>query len=225
MSDLRLAEDIKPTESYNERHLTALDSTPSDISDRAPDGPYLGSNFHDNAPFRGKLTLPHEPGELLVIKGRIWGADTREPLAHVKVDIWQANKNGDYDTEGATDQNASSFIRARVYSDQHGYYEFETIHPGAYETQDQDGPFWRAPHIHFRVRCLGYEWLVTELFFSGDPHHDTDRFLVPALVIQLSKKRRNDQDYEEGVFDIVLSPTVVPDGQNERDLIRPISHS
>lgn len=204
MGDLRLDPDLKPTESYNERHLTALGLTPSEISDRAPDGPYLGSNFHDNAPFRGKLTLPHELGKILVIKGHIRGADTREPLPHVKVDIWQANKNGHY-AEDATEQNAPSFIRARVYSDQHGYYEFETIHPGAYETQDRDGPFWRAPHIHFRVRCLGYEWLVTELFFSGDPHHDSDRFLVPSLVIQLSNKQRNGQDYEEGVFDIVLS--------------------
>jgi catechol 1,2-dioxygenase len=127
------------------------------------------------------------------------------------MDVWQANSKGHYDNEGETDANApDAFInRVRLYSDRDGYYEFETVHPGSYQVNGPDGLFWRAPHIHIRVRCPEYETLVTELFFSGDPYHDSDLFLIPSTVIQLQVKKRNGKEYEEGVFNIVLPPQIV----------------
>ena len=200
MTTLKLDQNIPPTQSYNEIHLKALGLTPSAISEGTPEGPFLGNNFHENAPLRAKITGPHEPGKVLVIKGRVWANDSREPLPHTKMDIWQANADGLY---GVEDQH--EFInRARVYSDQDGYYEFETIHPGPYQVEVSGSVFWRAPHIHFRVRCPEYERLVTQLFFAGDPYHETDLFLIPSLVIQLSQKERYGKLYEEGIFDIVL---------------------
>ena len=41
----------------------------------------LGPYFLAGAPFRGKVTPPLEPGELVVMRGRIWGHDTRKPIS------------------------------------------------------------------------------------------------------------------------------------------------
>ena len=207
VSKLKLDPHIGPTESYNEQHVEALDRGPSAISELAPDGPYLGTYYLPDAPLRAKLTLPHEPGTVLVIKGRVWGNDTRDPLPRAKLDVWHADATGHYDNENEGQQSESQFLnRARVYTDQGGYYEFETIHPGPYERPASEGIIWRAPHIHFRVRCPGYENLVTQIFFTGDSYHDVDPFLKASLVIKLETKQRNGKDYEEGIFDIVMRP-------------------
>lgn len=205
MSKYRLDPNIGPTESYNEQHLEALGRGTSAISESAPDGPFLGTYYRPDAPLRAKLTLPHEPGVVLVIKGRIWGNDTREPLSRTKLDVWHADETGHYDNEDKSQPAETPFInRARLYTDMEGYYEFETIHPGPYQRQGPEGLIWRAPHIHFRLRCPSYENLVTQLFFRGDPYHDTDPFLKQSSVIKLEVKQRNGKDYEEGIFDIVM---------------------
>src|ERR1043166_8426606 len=59
----------------------------------------LGPYHRPNAPFRGKITAPLEPGTILLISGRVWGFDTRRPLANTVIDIWQANADGRYDND------------------------------------------------------------------------------------------------------------------------------
>jgi catechol 1,2-dioxygenase len=215
MSKLKLGSGVKPTESYDLEHVKILMRNESEISAWVPEGPSLGARFRENAPLRAKINPPHELGNVLIIKGRVWGDDTREPLERVRMDVWQANAEGRYDDhEGPA--NPENFInRARLYCDQDGYYEFETVHPGAYEQEGPNGIFQRAPHIHFRVRDPDYVHLVTELFFKGDPYHDVDPFFKSSLVIELSKKERNGKIYYEGIFDIVLSrrPDEVQEGQ------------
>ena len=138
---------IGPTESYNERQVEALDRGSSAISEFAPDGPYLGTYYLPDAPLRAKLTLPHELGTVLVVKGRVWGNDTREPLPRAKLDVWHADATGHYDNEGEGQRAEAQFInRARVYTDQGGYYEFETIHPGPYERPVPEGMMACAAH-------------------------------------------------------------------------------
>ena len=69
-----------------------------------------------------------------------------------------------------------------MQTDENGYYEFETIHPGAY----QIGPnSWRPPHIHYLVQHNDYRPLVTQLYFRGDPHQRGDSFIRPSLIIDL----------------------------------------
>ena len=205
MGKLKLGRGIGPTESYALEHVKLLMGNESEISSWVPEGPSLGARFRENAPLRAKINPPYEPGDVLIIKGRVWGNDTREPLARVRMDVWQANAEGRYDNQDGPVDPEIFINRARLYCDQDGYYEFETVHPGPYEQEGPNGTFWRAPHIHFRVRDPDYVHLVTELFFKGDPYHDVDPFLKPSLVIELSARERNNQIYHEGIFDIVLS--------------------
>jgi catechol 1,2-dioxygenase len=165
----------------------------------------LGPFYRVGAPFRGKVTPPLEPGTTLLVSGRVWGIDTRQPLAGAVIDIWQANAKGRYDNDDPAKQPAKDVFvnRARLVTDETGYYEFETIHPGAYQI---DKNVWRPAHIHYLVRAQGYKSLVTQLYFKGDPHNKTDEFIRDSLIIEVRPVKSANGNYETGVFDIVLAP-------------------
>jgi protocatechuate 3,4-dioxygenase beta subunit len=155
-------------------------------------GPY----YKPGAPFRGKLTPPLAAGTVLIIRGRIWGHDTKSPLPLARLDLWQTDAGGRYDNRGYA-------YRARILADEQGLYEYETVHPGPYPL----GRGAKRPgHIHYRVTHPGYETLVTQLYFRGDAHQKTDPFIKDSLIIGLTEKQAPGGAYEEGIFDIVLSP-------------------
>jgi catechol 1,2-dioxygenase len=164
----------------------------------------LGPFYRKGAPYRAKITPPLEPGVVLVIRGRVWGHDTKKPLASATLDIWQANAKGRYDNDDPKNPPKKDvFInRARLITDENGYYEYETIHPGPYKI----GPnTWRPSHIHYLVRCPGYKTLVTQLYFKGDPHNKTDAWIKESLIIDLAGKKVGKDVYKTGTFDIVLA--------------------
>lgn len=164
----------------------------------------LGPFYREGAPFRAKITPPLEPGKVVLVKGRVFGFDTRKPLGNATIDIWQANANGRYDNDDPSKPpRPDVFVnRARLVSDQNGYYEFETIHPGRYQIGANT---WRPSHIHYMVHAPGYKTLVTQLYFEGDPHNAGDQFIKRSLIVKFAEKKAGNQSYEEGIFDIVLA--------------------
>src|SRR4029079_4534922 len=66
---------------------------------KATEDNILGPYHRKLAPFRAKVTPPLEPGELLVVRGRVWGQDTRKPLVNAVVEVWQANSAGRSDND------------------------------------------------------------------------------------------------------------------------------
>jgi len=164
----------------------------------------LGPFYRKRAPFRAKITPPLEPGDPLVVRGRVWGADTRRPLANAVLDIWQANAKGRYDNDDPQNQPKSGVFvnRARIAVDETGYYEYETIKPGRY----QIGPnVWRPAHVHYMIACPGYKTLVTQMYFKGDPMNDRDRFIKKSLIIDPEVVAGAGGKYLLGAFDIVLA--------------------
>src|SRR5262249_41641458 len=115
----------------------------------------LGPYFRTGAPFRGKVTPPLEPGRLLVVRGRVWGSDTRRPLPGALLDVWQANANGHYDMSHPDYplEKGIFLYRIRLLTDETGYYEYETVFPGRYEVGPQ---VYRPAHVHYWVRSNGY---------------------------------------------------------------------
>ncbi len=96
--------------------------------------------------------------------------------------------------------------RARLVTDETGYYEFESIHPAPYQVGKNA---WRPAHIHYLVRAAGYKSLITQLYFKGDPHNKTDEFIKESLIIEVRTQKTRNGSYEAGVFDIVLAPDPV----------------
>lgn len=164
----------------------------------------LGPFHRKGAPFRGKVTPPLEPGKVVLVKGRVWSFKTKKPLAGVTMDIWQASAKGRYDNDDPANQPKPNYFanRTRLVTDETGYYEFETIHPGQY----QIGPnTWRPSHIHYWVRHPQHKELVTQLYFEGDQHNKTDQFIKTSLIVKFAEKKINGQAIEIGRFDIVLA--------------------
>ncbi len=164
----------------------------------------LGPFHRKGAPFRAKITPPMEPGDVLLISGRVWAHDSKKPLSSAVIDIWQANKDGRYDNDDPKTPPARNVFlnRARLVTDENGYYEYETIMPGRYKI---GASTWRPAHIHYMVRYPGYSSLITQLYFKGDPKNSKDRFIKKSLIIDLAKAKSTGGEYRRGEFDIVLA--------------------
>lgn len=164
-----------------------------------------GPFYRSGAPYRAKITPPLEPGPILLVRGRVWGHDTKKPLVGTVLDIWQANAKGRYDNDDPRNPPGKGVFlnRARLITDENGYYEYETVHPGHYPL---DETRLRPAHIHYYVRHPRYQELITQLYFNGDPHNDGDPFIKPSLIIDLRQGKAGSQSYEIGDFDIVLAP-------------------
>jgi len=114
-------------------------------------------------------------GRLLHVRGRVLSR-LGEPVAHARIEIWQANAAGKYrhpsDINPAPlDPNFKGF--AQLTTDAAGRYAFRTIKPGRYPTAEGE---IRPPHIHFTVDGR-LDRLVTQLYFAGEPENQTDRWL------------------------------------------------
>jgi protocatechuate 3,4-dioxygenase beta subunit len=114
-------------------------------------------------------------GQLLYVKGQVLTC-AGEPVAHARVEIWQANAAGKYrhpsDANPAPlDPNFKGF--AQLTTDAAGRYAFRTIKPGGYPTAEGER---RPPHIHFSVDGR-LDRLVTQLYFAGEAENQTDRWL------------------------------------------------
>jgi protocatechuate 3,4-dioxygenase beta subunit len=163
----------------------------------------LGPFFREGAPFRAKITPPMVAGKPLLVNGRVWGIETHKPLTDVVLDIWQANHHGRYDNDDRNNQPAPGVFRnrARVMTDDQGYYEYETIHPGQYKA----GRDFRPSHIHYYVRAAGYQPLITQLYFKGDSRNEKDGLIRPSLIMDVSTLEGETGEYEFVTFDIVLA--------------------
>lgn len=124
------------------------------------EGPY----FERGAPKRAvQLAGATEAGVRLVVEGRLFGTDCQKPLAGYALDVWQADKDGNY-YGGSKD---GFRLRGKIVADSEGRYRFETILPGRYG----DAAGIRPAHLHAKVLTpMGSEIFTTQLYFEGDPY-------------------------------------------------------
>jgi protocatechuate 3,4-dioxygenase beta subunit len=131
------------------------------------------------------------------------------------VEIWQANAGGRYRHRNDTylapiDPNFGGCGRA--LTDEHGYYAFRTVKPGAYPFRNRVNS-WRPAHIHFSLFGSGFaQRLITQMYFEGDPliPHDQifgtipDRSGAEQLIAKLDLNAAVPLDSLAYRFDIVL---------------------
>ena len=160
-----------------------------------------GPFFREGAPFRAKVSPPFAEGESILIQGRVLELETGKPITGAMINIWQADHKGRYDHQ-IPNKRQELLYRTRTLSDENGFYEFESILPGRYQTSPN---VWRPRHIHYKIRRAGYRPLTTQLYFEGDPYNDKDNLIKPSLIIPLNKVDLGQgRYYLAGRFDIVL---------------------
>jgi protocatechuate 3,4-dioxygenase, beta subunit len=107
-----------------------------------------------------------EPGERMVLRGRVLEPDGRTPADGVVVYAYQTNAEGVYPRRGDERgwDRRHGYLRGWVQTDGSGEYRFETIRPAPY-------PGGRAAaHIHLTVKEPDRkEYWIDEVVFTDDP--------------------------------------------------------
>ena len=141
-----------------------------------------GPEFDPEAPYRTTFWREGDPGERLVLTGRV--LDTRgKPIGGAVVDVWQADGAGHYHPDA---------YRGKVKTDTMGKYVVRTAVPGN---------TFGAKHIHMMVAHDNHGSVSTRVVFKGDPNlSDWDR----DAAIVLEETRVKDDVVYVGTFDVVM---------------------
>lgn len=143
----------------------------------------------------GPYYLPHEQrrsdirdgrgGELLRLVLTVVDAATCGPIEGAKVDVWHADRHGNYSGFGATAAN-TTFLRGWQRSDPAGRVTFITTYPGWYPG--------RTAHIHVKVHVGGDVVHTGQLYF---PQRVNDRVYAQPRYQHFGSPVTNHQD---GIF-------------------------
>ncbi|MCB0670250.1 MAG: catechol 1,2-dioxygenase [Saprospiraceae bacterium] len=126
----------------------------------------LGPFYRPDAPVRSNLVLEHMKGDIVRLAGSVFHDDCSTPIENAKVELWHCSADEVYDN----DSNAYNY-RGTIYSDASGHYHFRTQMPVPY---DAGGGMYRPAHFHLMISAPGYQNLITQLYFSGDPYLQKD---------------------------------------------------
>lgn len=163
-----------------------------------------------------------EEGDVLFFEGQVRSVDGR-PLEGAEIDIWQADAKGLYSNfHEAPDWN----LRGIVPTDADGRFSIQTMVPPPYEIPYK-GPtgvvlaamgrhFFRAAHLHVKVRVSGFNEINSLIYFRGDQYLDSDAAnairddLIADLVAVDEPSRIADRNvsgpFYEVRYDFVLEP-------------------
>ena len=145
-----------------------------------------------------------EPGERLVLTGRVLKTDGRTPAPGVIVYVHHTNAKGLYPRRGDEQGwgQRHGYLRAWVKSNDRGEYRFETIRPGTYPT----GEF--PAHIHFIIKEPDRrEYWIDDVVFTDDPLvTDRHRSSSPRGGNGVVTPKRQEDGTWTAQRDIVLEP-------------------
>jgi protocatechuate 3,4-dioxygenase beta subunit len=109
----------------------------------------------------GRIAPAAEPGEPMVIHGRVVAADGKTAVANAVVFAYHTDRTGVYAPAGAPAHTWR--LRGWTRTGADGRFEFQTIRPGAYPSRNQ------AAHVHFTVYTDSGSFHGGALEFDDDP--------------------------------------------------------
>jgi catechol 1,2-dioxygenase len=162
----------------------------------------LGPFYRPDSPVRTNLVVKGAPGEDIELTGMILHKDCTSPYKNAKIELWHCS------SEGVYDNTSSDFnYRGTTFSDGKGNYSFKSTLPVPYDIGD--GSF-RPAHFHMMITAGGYLPLITQLYFTGDPHlSDDPSASSPAaakriLDIQILRNGTKKVIYNVGMTDTLM---------------------
>lgn len=109
-----------------------------------------------------RIAPEREPGDKLLITGRVFKADGRTPAPGVTVFAYQTDRNGVYDVPSAGPH--SWRLKGWAVTGADGTFSFRTIRPASYPNATVP----QHVHLHLEGPGLPRRW-TTELQFDDDP--------------------------------------------------------
>ncbi|TQV89752.1 protocatechuate 3,4-dioxygenase [Aliikangiella coralliicola] len=143
-------------------------------------------------------------GQIIEVTGQVFDQNMN-PVEDVTIDLWQANSYGKYhhphdNSEAPIDENFQAW--AIIQSGVKGRFKFKTVIPGAYPLNSSQQ---RTPHIHFKISKLGYDSLLTQMYFPDHPLNKKDglfkRKSKEEQVMMTAKKLGDNNQYR---YDIII---------------------
>jgi protocatechuate 3,4-dioxygenase beta subunit len=107
------------------------------------------------------IARPDEPGQRMIVEGRVLGRDGETPVAGATVFVFHTDNEGYYSPDGMDESDAR--LCGLMLTDSEGRYRYETIKPAHYAT---GGP---PAHVHYRVWGADLSRQSFSLQFEGDP--------------------------------------------------------
>ncbi|KKB62830.1 mRNA 3'-end processing factor [Robbsia andropogonis] len=174
-----------------------------------------------------RLDDGQEEGEILFMQGTVSDINGK-PLANALVEVWHANRLGNY---SFFDSTQSPFnLRRSIRTDAAGRYRFRTIMPVGYSVPPggstdtllrQLGRHGTRPaHIHFFVSAHGHRKLTTQINIDGDPYlwddfaFATRDGLVPKITRVGDAKSMDEHGVETAFASIDFDFTLHPHSEN-----------
>jgi catechol 1,2-dioxygenase len=162
----------------------------------------LGPFYRPDSPVRKNLVIKGEKGDLIKLLGRVLHNDCATPYKNAKVELWHCDSAGVYDNESADFK-----YRGTTYTDEKGHYSFKSILPVPY---DVGGGHFRPAHFHMMITAEGYQPLVTQLYFTGDPWLSKDDSAASptakkrVLEVKTEKNGSKKVEYTVGMADKLM---------------------
>lgn len=155
----------------------------------------------NDAPAEITVAGPDEPGERLIVQGRVLDGDL--PIAGVSIYLLQADAEGHYNNVGPDHDDFARLVGA-IRSDRDGRFQYSTIRPAGYN----GGP----GHVHYIVRAEGFKPTLLELWFEDDPviraRKKAGKAVVPSYmpadVLTITMPVRDDQGVWHCTHDLML---------------------
>ena len=158
----------------------------------------LGPFYRPGSPVRTNLVIPNDPGIKLLLSGKVKHDDCTTPFKKAKIEIWHCSAKGAYDNDSDEFR-----YRATTFSDDEGKYFFNTILPVPYATGAGN---YRPAHYHLMITAEGYQPLITQLYFTGDPYLNKDSSSAsPTAKRRILKVQTLRDETKKVDFDISLS--------------------
>ncbi len=152
-----------------------------------------------------RVTLPPagEPGERLVLSGRVLMPDGRTPAPGVVLYVHHTNAAGLYRSVRSTagGGRGDGIIEGWLATDPAGRYEIETVRPAPYPNASLPA------HVHLYVKEPGRRpYYIDDVVFEGDPnvtpaYRAAQEFRGGSGIVRLT---RDAQEVWHGSRDIVL---------------------
>lgn len=138
---------------------------------RQTEGPF----FKLLSPERRMLREPGTQGTPLKLIGLVVTRACK-PVPRALVDLWHADASGRYDNTGFN-------FRGHQFTDDEGFYAFDTIAPGLYPG--------RTRHFHVKFKAPGRDVLTTQLYFPGEQANARDGLFSPELLLAIREPNRS----------------------------------
>ena len=152
----------------------------------------LGPFYRPNSPERNDLVIKGMPGDIVELSGIIRHKDCQTPYGNAKVELWHCSAEEVYDNDSDEFR-----YRGTTYTDKNGKYKFRTQMPVPYEA---GGGLIRPAHFHLMVSAQGYQGLVTQIYFQGDPYIEKD----PSAAAAKAEYRKLEVKEESGIKKVVF---------------------